>query len=42
MAGEFREVVAPERLVTMTGPLDEQGKYLFQFLHTLTTGRAER
>jgi uncharacterized protein YndB with AHSA1/START domain len=36
MGGEFREVVAPERLVTMTGALDEPGKYLFQFLHTLT------
>jgi uncharacterized protein YndB with AHSA1/START domain len=36
MAGEFREVVAPERLVFTSGALDENGKLLFQFLHTVT------
>ena len=36
MGGEFREVVPPERLVTMTGALDEQGEFLFEILHTMT------
>jgi len=36
MGGEFREVVSPERLVTMTGALDEQGEFLFEILHTMT------
>jgi len=36
MGGEFREIVPPERLVTVTGALDAHGNYLFQFLHTLT------
>jgi uncharacterized protein YndB with AHSA1/START domain len=36
MAGEFREVVAPERLVFTSGALDEKGKLLFEFLHTVT------
>jgi uncharacterized protein YndB with AHSA1/START domain len=36
MGGQFREVQPPERMVVMTGALDEQGKYLFQFLHTMT------
>jgi uncharacterized protein YndB with AHSA1/START domain len=35
MGGEFREVVAPERLVFTSGALDEQGKLLFEFLHTV-------
>src|SRR5471030_2367466 len=30
MGGEVREVVAPEKLVTVTGALDEQGKFLFE------------
>ena len=34
MGGEFREIVAPERLVFTTGALDEKGKMLFEFLHT--------
>ena len=36
MGGEVREVMAPEKLVTVTGALDERGKFLFEFLHTLT------
>ena len=36
MGGEFREIVAPERLVTVTGALDEQGKMLFEILHDMT------
>ncbi len=36
MGGEVREVVAPEKLVTVTGALDEQGKFLFEILHTMT------
>jgi uncharacterized protein YndB with AHSA1/START domain len=41
MAGEFREVVAPERLVFTSGALDEKGKLLFEFLHTVPC-RAKR
>lgn len=36
MGGEFREIVTPERLVFSCGALDEQGKLLFEFLHTVT------
>jgi uncharacterized protein YndB with AHSA1/START domain len=36
MGGEVREVVAPERLVTVTGALDEKGAFLFEILHTMT------
>jgi uncharacterized protein YndB with AHSA1/START domain len=36
MGGEFREIVAPERLVFTTGALDEKGHLLFEFLHTAT------
>jgi uncharacterized protein YndB with AHSA1/START domain len=36
MGGEFLEVVAPERLVTITGALDEKGSLMFEFHHTLT------
>jgi uncharacterized protein YndB with AHSA1/START domain len=36
MAGEFREVVPPSRLVSVSGALDDQGRFLFQILHTLT------
>jgi uncharacterized protein YndB with AHSA1/START domain len=36
MAGEFKEIVAPERLVFTSGPLDEKGNLLFEFLHTVT------
>ena len=36
MGGEFREVVPPERLVTVTGALDEQGKLMFEILHVMT------
>lgn len=35
MGGEFREILPPEKLVMTTGALDEQGKLLFEFLHTL-------
>ncbi len=36
MGGEFREIVAPKRLVLTTGALDGKGKLLFEFLHTVT------
>ena len=36
MGGEVHEVLAPERLVVMTGALDAQGKFLFEILHTTT------
>jgi uncharacterized protein YndB with AHSA1/START domain len=36
MGGEFREIVAPERLVFTSGALDGKGKLLFEFLHTVT------
>ncbi|HTQ31192.1 MAG TPA: SRPBCC domain-containing protein [Opitutaceae bacterium] len=36
MGGEFREIVAPERLVFTSGALDKNGKMLFEFLHTAT------
>ncbi len=36
MGGEFHEIVALERLVFTTGALDEKGKMLFEFLHTVT------
>jgi uncharacterized protein YndB with AHSA1/START domain len=34
MGGEFRAIVAPERVVFMCGPVDDKGNFLFQFLHT--------
>jgi uncharacterized protein YndB with AHSA1/START domain len=36
MGGEFREIVAPGRLVFTTGALDEKGEMMFEFLHTAT------
>ena len=36
MGGEFLEVVPPEKLVTMTGALDDNGDLMFEFRHTLT------
>jgi len=36
MGGEFREIVAPERLVFTSGALDDKGNLLFEFLHTIT------
>ena len=36
MGGEYREIVAPEKLVFTTGALDGAGKMMFEFLHTLT------
>lgn len=36
MGGEFREIVPPEKVVIMCGALDEKGKLLFEFLHTVT------
>jgi len=35
MGGAFREVTPPERLVFTAGALDDQGKLLFEFLHTV-------
>jgi len=43
MAGDYKEVVEPERLVFTSGALDKNGKLLFEFLNTITfeekTGR---
>jgi uncharacterized protein YndB with AHSA1/START domain len=36
MGGEFREVVAPERLVFTANVPDEKGNILFEFLHVVT------
>ena len=36
MSGEFREIVAPEKLVFTSGALDENGRMLFEFLHEAT------
>ena len=36
MGGEFMEVVPPEKLVTLTGALDDKGDLMFEFRHTLT------
>ncbi len=36
MAGVYREVVAPERLVFSASALDEKGKPLFEVLNTIT------
>lgn len=36
MGGEFRELVAPERLVLTTGALGETGKLIFELLHEVT------
>lgn len=36
MGGVFLEIVAPERLAFTSGALDEKGKMLFEFLHTVT------
>jgi len=36
MKGVFQEIVAPERLVLLSGPADEAGKLLFEVLHTVT------
>jgi uncharacterized protein YndB with AHSA1/START domain len=36
MGGEFLEVVPPEKLVTLTGALDDEGGLMFEFRHTLT------
>ena len=36
MGGAFREVTPPEKLVFSCGPLDAQGKMLFEFLHDVT------
>jgi uncharacterized protein YndB with AHSA1/START domain len=34
MAGQFREITPPERLVFMCGPLDLAGRYIFELLHS--------
>ncbi len=36
MGGEFHEIVPPERLVFACGALDENGKMLFELVHTAT------
>ncbi len=36
MGGEFLEVVPPEKLVTLTGALDDKADLRFEFRHTLT------
>jgi len=36
MGGEFLEVSAPDRLVFTAGALDEKGRMMFEFLHTVT------
>jgi uncharacterized protein YndB with AHSA1/START domain len=36
MGGEFLEVDPPERLVTVTGPLNDDGNLKFEFRHVLT------
>jgi uncharacterized protein YndB with AHSA1/START domain len=36
MAGEFRKIVAPERLVFACGALDEKDDLVFEFLHDVT------
>jgi uncharacterized protein YndB with AHSA1/START domain len=36
MAGSYREVVAPEKLVYTSGALDQMGKMMFELLHTVT------
>ena len=36
MGGEFREIVAPKRVVFTSGALDEKGNLLFEFLHNVT------
>ncbi|MGC3991968.1 MAG: SRPBCC family protein [Chthoniobacteraceae bacterium] len=36
MGGEFREIVAPEKLVTVTGAMGADGALLFEILHTMT------
>jgi uncharacterized protein YndB with AHSA1/START domain len=36
MAGRYREIVAPEKLVYTSGALDEKGKLMFELLHTVT------
>jgi uncharacterized protein YndB with AHSA1/START domain len=35
MGGEFREVSGPGRLVFTSGAMDEAGKLMFEFLHTV-------
>jgi uncharacterized protein YndB with AHSA1/START domain len=36
MKGTFEEIVAPERLVFLSGAMDETGKLLFEVLNTVT------
>jgi len=36
MGGKFHEVVPPERLVTTSGALDENGQFLFEIRHIMT------
>ena len=35
MGGQFREIVAPERLVFTSGALDENSRLLFELLHSV-------
>ncbi len=41
MAGKYKEVVEPERLVFTSGALDKDGKLLFEFLNTITFAEKE-
>jgi len=41
MAGEYTEVVEPERLAFTSGALDKDGKLLFEFLNTITFAEKE-
>ncbi|MDB6113269.1 MAG: hypothetical protein JWQ83_792 [Lacunisphaera sp.] len=36
MGGNYREIIAPERLVLTTGALDGKGRLMFELLHTLS------
>jgi uncharacterized protein YndB with AHSA1/START domain len=42
MGGEFREVIAPEKLVFTSGAMDKNRKLLFEFLHTVTLAEHNR
>jgi uncharacterized protein YndB with AHSA1/START domain len=42
MGGEFREVIAPEKLVFTSGAMDEKKSLLFEFLHTVTLAKHGR
>src|SRR4029079_11786647 len=41
MFGEVRELLAPERIVFTSGPLDANGERVFEVLNTLTLSETE-